>query len=108
EIAEVPPLVDMELRHVAYDVRDPGQGHSFGHKLEMTARVTEVSNLLQIDRALNGDCAGGSGGPAYVEQNGVERIAAIVSWDIATCERPSFHVRVDTHVVWIEQTIEAW
>jgi hypothetical protein len=89
-----------------YDAGVPG----YAYKRVGTAHVTRVADYELAIEPANGDagaCNGDSGGPAYAEIRGRQRIAAVVSRGLAfmDCTPGGVFTRVDPYIAWIESQV---
>jgi V8-like Glu-specific endopeptidase len=75
-----------------------GAGGSPGEELEGAVRITAVGGTtLTYEPATAMTCRGDSGGPVYVEVDGVRTLVGITTSGDEACERIGVAVRVDAH-----------
>jgi len=80
-----------------------------GGKLAGNVRIAQIdSNTLTYDPAPAMTCQGDSGGPLFVEQDGLQLVAAVTTSGDALCERNGVAVRVDARLAdFIEPALAA-
>lgn len=100
-------LVDQDYRHVGFGVYDRATGDADGKKRQGTTKVLGVEG----DVILSGDanlsvCFGDSGGPAFVNVDGEERIAGVHSYTSGQeCNPPNGDTNVQ---IYAEDFVLPW
>ncbi len=98
--------VGAALRHVGFGVADEASGDGRGTKRTVTYPITQVTPTLVFSGAAGEQtCDGDSGGPAlFVDDDGVERIIAVVS-DGPNCHEDGWDARVDSAEPFVDDTV---
>lgn len=107
--------VGTDIRHVGYgttgdDLHFVGQIGTGGVKREATYPITKIDDFFVFSGGPGKQtCLFDSGGPAFQEKNGQERLIAVVS-NGPDCHSEGWDTRVDRPDVlsWIDQQLEAW
>ncbi len=79
------------LRRVTTTVRDPHYSR------------TEI----QVEQSEGrGACRGDSGGPAFIEENGVYYLFGVTNWGPGACDEYGVFANINAHRTWLEDSIE--
>jgi hypothetical protein len=97
-----PPKAGDSYRVVGFGIHDRGATVSDGRKRSGTTTISEVKTpgdvLLHGDAMLS-VCFGDSGGPGFLDVNGVDTVAGVHSWTSGNdCRPPNGDTRVDLFV----------
>jgi V8-like Glu-specific endopeptidase len=102
-LALPPDLVGRTARVVGFGVDDQGLR---GTRRAGTTRVTSVgAGTFSIAAAPGMSCGGDSGGPVFLEVDGVERLMGVTSFGDLACTTGT-NTRVDVHAAFLQQVID--
>lgn len=97
-------LVGRAVRIVGYGLDDGSRQTGAGTKRQaLTSLGTIFSNLILVGNSRHGTCNGDSGGPAFMNIDGVETIVGTTSYGNADCTDGGFDARVDADLAFIDQ-----
>jgi hypothetical protein len=104
ELSALPPdLVGRTTRVVGFGIDDEGKT---GSRRSGTARVTEAfAGTFSIVAEPGMSCGGDSGGPLFLEVDGVERIAGVTSFGDLACTTGT-NMRVDVHAAFVQTILD--
>jgi V8-like Glu-specific endopeptidase len=98
--------VGAPLHLVGWGVTAPASEDS-GIKRHVISQVESVQEqLVQVGNAETSVCSGDSGGPAFLEIDGVEHVAGVASFADTDCVMHGFSTRVDVFVDFISENSE--
>ena len=96
-------LVGRTTRVVGFGVDDEGR---VGGRRSGTARVTAVdAETFSISAAPGMSCGGDSGGPSFLELDGVERLVGVTSYGDLACTTGT-NMRVDAHAAFLQAILD--
>ncbi len=96
-------VVGRTTRLVGFGLDEQGQA---GHRRSGTARVVAVGEgTFSIEAAPGMSCGGDSGGPSFLEMDGIERVAGITSFGDTTCTTGT-NTRVDVHAAFLRAILD--
>lgn len=101
-------IVGTTLRHVGFGASHESPLDGWGTRRSVSHAVLRLDGdfVWSGDAAAN-TCSGDSGGPALRDEQGTERVIAIVS-DGPDCHSASADARVDVSRGWIDATLASW
>jgi secreted trypsin-like serine protease len=101
-------LVGQAVRLVGYGVNNGPAQSGAGIKRQVTTKLDAFnSQLLQIGDVQHQTCNGDSGGPAFMNLNGVSTIVGVTSFGQQFCVgKGGFDTRVDTQLAFIQQFVK--
>ncbi|MFP2930292.1 S1 family peptidase [Pyxidicoccus sp. 3LG] len=104
ERVSLPPgVVGRSARVVGFGLDDAG---GTGVRRTGTARVTSVGEgTFSIEAAPGMSCGGDSGGPVFLEMDGVERLVGVTSYGDLACTTGT-NTRVDAHEAFIRAILD--
>jgi len=92
------------VRIVGYGLDDGSRQTGAGVKRQaITSLGTIFTNLILVGNSRHGTCNGDSGGPAFMNIDGVETIVGTTSYGNADCTDGGFDARVDTDLAFIDE-----
>jgi len=95
--------VGRTTRVVGYGLDDEG---GTGRRRSGTARVTALGvGTFSIEAAPGMSCGGDSGGPAFLEVDGTERLIGVTSFGDLACTVGT-NTRVDVHAAFLQQILD--
>jgi len=100
--------VGQAVRIVGYGLNmGPAQtGSGAGTKREATTVLDDISaQLLHIGNNSKATCSGDSGGPAFMNIGGVQKIVGVTSFGNGACSGGGFDTRVDANLAFINQFV---
>jgi V8-like Glu-specific endopeptidase len=96
-------LVGRTTRVVGFGLDDGG---GTGHRRSGTARVAAVSaGTFSIEAAPGMSCGGDSGGPSFLELDGIERVVGVTSFGDPSCTTGT-NTRVDVHAAFLQDILD--
>jgi len=96
-------IVGRTTRVVGFGMDDEGRT---GSRRSGTARVTAVeAGTFSMEAAPGMTCGGDSGGPAFLEVDGAERLAGVTSFGDLACTRGT-NTRVDVHAAFLRTILD--
>jgi V8-like Glu-specific endopeptidase len=96
--------VGSKLRIVGYGLDDGSLQTGAGVKRQALTSLRAISaKLLRVGDSRHGTCNGDSGGPAFMDVDGVETIVGTTSYGNATCTDGGYDARVDVDLDFIDQ-----
>lgn len=105
-------MVNQTVTFVGFGNREPYDGYAVGQKYKVSVPVYEVwsQGFWNVTSSSNPKmtCGGDSGGPAFINEGGVERIMGVVSSGDEDCVRTGYNTRLDTNLTWVNQQIAAY
>jgi len=97
-------LTGRAVRIVGYGLDNGSTQTGAGTKRQaLTSLGTILTNLILVGNSRHGTCNGDSGGPAFMNIDGVETIVGTTSYGNADCTDGGFDARVDTDLAFIDQ-----
>jgi secreted trypsin-like serine protease len=101
-------LIGQPVRLVGYGLNNGVQQTGAGTKRQVTTKLDAFNNqLLQIGDTKHQTCNGDSGGPAFMNINGVQTIVGVTSFGQVGCTgNGGFDTRVDTQLAFIQQFVK--
>jgi len=97
-------LTGRAVRIVGYGLDNGSKQTGAGTKRQaLTSLGTILTNLILVGNSRHGTCNGDSGGPAFMNIDGVETIVGTTSYGNADCTDGGFDARVDTDLAFIDQ-----
>jgi hypothetical protein len=98
-----PDVVGRTTRVVGFGFDDEGR---LGTRRSGTARVAAVeAGSFSIVASPGMSCGGDSGGPSFLEIDGVEHIIGVTSYGDVTCTRGT-NMRVDVHAAYVRELLD--
>jgi secreted trypsin-like serine protease len=105
--------IDTPLRVVGYGNTDTYDGETMGDKYETEVHIYDVTNDLMLHETEgHNTCAGDSGGPAMVQQDGEWVLVGVVSFvypaapDQDECSGGGGETRVDPYLDWMQEYMD--
>jgi len=105
--------IDTPLRVVGYGTTDTFDGETMGDKYETEVHIYDVSyDLMLHETEGHNTCAGDSGGPAMVQQDGDWVLVGVVSFvfpaapDQDECSGGGGETRVDPYLDWTQEYMD--
>jgi V8-like Glu-specific endopeptidase len=96
-------LVGRTTRVVGFGMDEEGRT---GRRRSGTARVTVLqAGTFSIEAGPGMSCGGDSGGPAFLEADGVERVAGVTSFGDLSCTTGT-NTRVDVHAAFLQAILD--
>ena len=104
ELSALPPdLVGRSTRVVGFGIDDEGKT---GNRRSGTARVTAAfAGTFSIVAEPGMSCGGDSGGPSFLEVDGVERLVGVTSFGDLACTTGT-NTRVDVHAAFLQTILD--
>jgi trypsin len=101
-------MVGESSRLVGYGLSDVQRQSGAGTKRQVTTVLDDFDNLLlHIGNTGQSGCSGDSGGPAFMNINGVETIVGVTSFGSQDCSGGGYYTRIDQYVSFIQQYLGA-
>jgi len=97
---------------VGFGVTVPGNSGTTGTKMKVASSIGKVNAHGFFNYTTPGNpkntCTGDSGGPAILNQGGVDEVISVVSGGDEGCVKDGFNTRVDVHASWIQGLIQQY
>lgn len=99
-------MVGQSVRLVGYGLNNASTQSGAGTKRQTTTKLYDYNSLLlHIGTTGNETCNGDSGGPAFMNINGVETIVGVTSYGTIGCTGGGYDTRVDRYLAFIDQYV---
>lgn len=101
-------VTGQEVRLVGYGLSNAFAQTGAGIKRQVTTKIDGVDGLtIHVGDFFHDSCNGDSGGPAFVQVNGVETIAGVTSYGDIFCLLGGYYTRLDLYTSFIDQHVQA-